>query len=210
MTRGSQNKERGAPERTCLVSRETGPKSGLIRFVVGPEDQIVPDIAGKLPGRGLYVAANRTLLGKAVKKNLFSRAAKRPVKVPETLVADVEAQLAARVASLIGLARKAGRAVAGFEKVKNWLINEDAQVLVQASDGSGRGKNKLSSPPGKGAFIGVLTATELGLAFGREHVIHAALAPGGLTKSIVEDAARLSGLREDLGGTSTGKGTKNI
>ena len=86
-----------------------------------------------------------------------------------------------------------------MKRSKNWLVNEDAQVLVQASDGSGRGKNKLSSPPGKGAFIGVLDRlSELGLAFGREHVIHAALAPGGLTQSIVEDAARLSGLREDL------------
>ena len=206
MTRGGQNKERGAPERTCLVSRETGSKSGLIRFVIGPDDQVVPDIAGKLPGRGMYVAANRSLLDKAVKKNLFSRAAKRPVKVPETLVADVEAQLAARVASLIGLARKAGKAVAGFEKVKNWLVNEDAQVLVQASDGSGRGKNKLSSPPGKGAFIGVLTASELGLAFGRQTVIHGALASGGLTLRVVEEAHRLNGVRKNEAGSGQPKG----
>lgn len=210
MTRGGRTKERGTPERMCLVSRESAPKSALIRFVIGPDDTVVPDIAGKLPGRGLYVAPNRALLDQAAKKGAFNRAAKRPVRAPDALAADVESLLVARVTSLIGLARKAGQAVAGYEKVKSWLDGERARVLIQASDGSGRGKNKLSSPPGKRSFIGVLTASELGLAFGREHVIHAALAPDGLTKSIVEDAARLSGLRDDIGESVTGKDTKSI
>ncbi len=210
MTRGGRVKDRTEPERRCIATGEVQPKAGLIRFVVGPDGTVVPDLAEKLPGRGIWVAANRASLTKAVTKKLFARAAKQSVSVPETLVADVERQMARRVVDGISLARKAGRAVAGYEKVKSWLATGEAAILIQASDGSGRGKSKLSSPPGKGTYIGVLTAEELGLAFGREHVIHAALAAGRLTKRVVEDASRLSGLREDVGGTATGKGTKTI
>ena len=210
MTRGGRVKDRTEPERRCVATGKVQPKAGLIRFVVGPDGTVVPDLAEKLPGRGIWVAANRASLTKAVTKKLFARAAKQSVSVPETLVADVERQIARRVVDGISLARKAGRAVAGYEKVKSWLATGEAAILIQASDGSGRGKSKLSSPPGKGTYIGVLTASELGLAFGREHVIHAALAGGGLTKRVVEDASRLSGLREDVGGTATGKGTKTI
>ncbi len=210
MTRGGRVKDRSEPERRCIATGEVQPKAGLIRFVVGPDGTVVPDLAEKLPGRGIWVAANRASLTKAVTKKLFARAAKQSVSMPETLVEDVERQLARRVVDGISLARKAGRAVAGYEKVKSWLATGEAVILIQASDGSGRGKSKLSSPPGKGTYIGVLTASELGLAFGREHVIHAALAGGGLTKRVVEDASRLSGLREDVGGNATGKGTKTI
>ncbi len=208
MTRGGRNTGQEAPERRCIATGETQSKAGLIRFVVGPEDRIVPDILEKLPGRGIWVSADRVALQQAVKGKLFAKAAKRSVNVPETLIGDVERLLLHRVVDLISLARKAGQAVAGYEKVKSWLANEHAAVLIQALDGSGRGKSKLSSPPGKGAFIGVLTAQELGLAFGRENVIHGALAGGGLTRRVVEEAARLSGLRKDVGGSATGKGTK--
>jgi len=210
MTRGGRVKDRTEPARRCIATGEILPKAGLIRFVVGPDGALVPDLLEKLPGRGLWVSANRAVLTKAIRKKLFARAAKRSVAVSETLVDDVERQLAQRVIAGVSLARKAGRAVAGYEKVKSWLAMGEAAILIQASDGSGRGKSKLSSPPGKGTYIGVLTAEELGLAFGREHVIHAALAGGGLTKRVVEDASRLSGLREDVGGTATGKGTKTI
>jgi hypothetical protein len=208
MARGGRHKETTDAERRCIVTGEVQPKAGLIRFVVGPDARIVPDILEKLPGRGIWVSASRATLATAVKKKLFARAAKQSVTVPETLIDEVERQLLKRFVEGISLARKAGRAVAGYEKVKAWLMNEEAAILIQALDGSGRGKSKLSSPPGKGTFIGVLTASELGLAFGREHVIHAALAGGRLTKRVVEDAARLSGLREDDGGDATGKGTK--
>jgi predicted RNA-binding protein YlxR (DUF448 family) len=167
--------------------------------VVGPDAQIVPDIAGKLPGRGIYVAADRAALDKAVAKKLFARGAKMPVQVPDDLVDQVERQLARRVVDLIALSRKSGRAVAGYEKVKGWLQMEEAQVLIQAVDGSGRGKSKLSTPH-FGTYIGWLTADELGLAFGRETVIHGALASGGLTQRVVEEANRLRGVRENDGG----------
>lgn len=195
MGRGGASKDRSdGPDRKCIATGEVQPKYGLIRFVVGPEDTIYPDISGKLPGRGIYVAADRDALETAVKKKLFARGAKQQVKVPDDLVDEVERQLARRVVDLIAMSRKAGSAVAGYEKVKAWLQSEEALVLIQAFDGSGRGKSKLSTPH-YGSYIGWLSADELGLAFGRQTVIHGALSSGGLTKRVVEEAQRLRGVR---------------
>ncbi|SLN21231.1 hypothetical protein ROJ8625_00785 [Roseivivax jejudonensis] len=195
MTRGGTRNERpDGPERKCIATGEVQPATGLIRFVLGRDNQVAPDIAGKLPGRGIWVSATRSALDKAVRKKLFARAAKAPAQVPEGLVDEVERQLVARVINLISLARKSGDAVAGYEKVKDMLQKEEARVLIQAEDGSSRGKSKLSTPH-YGSYIGWLTADELGLAFGRETVIHAALGAGGLTNRIVDEARRLKGLR---------------
>lgn len=176
--------------------------------MIGPDNQIVPDVLGKLPGRGIWVAADRIALEKAVSKKLFARAARQAVEVPVALLAEVERQLLQRVTDGIAMARKAGQAVAGYEKVKTWIDREDVAVLIQASDGSARGKGKLSTPQ-NGRFIGWLTSDELGLAFGRDHVIHSALTPGRLSKRVVEDATRLKGVREMDGRPTTGKGTVN-
>lgn len=200
MTRGGTSKDRAeGSERKCIATGEVQPKFGLIRFVAGPDGQVVPDIMGKLPGRGVYVSADKAAMDRAVAKKLFARGLKAPVTVPEGLVAEVERQLVRRVVDLIGMARKSGDAVAGYEKVKAWLDREEAWVLIQATDGSGRGKSKLSTPH-LGRYIGWLTADELGMAFGRQTVIHAALASGGLGKRVVEEAQRLRGLRETDGG----------
>ena len=211
MTRGGRTKDRTvAPERRCIATGEVKPVGELIRFVVGPDGAIVPDLLGKLPGKGIWVSASREALEKVVAKNLFARAARQPVTVPDGLVDQIEAALADRVVHLISLARKAGQAVAGYEKVKDWLSKEEARVLIQATDGSERGKTKLSTPYG-GRYIGCLTGSELGLAFGRENVIHSALAGSGLTTRVVEDAAKLSELRKTTdGGTARRKGTKTI
>mgnify|MGYP006282488019 CR=1 FL=1 len=210
MTRGGRAKDRAGPERRCIATGEVRPKPVLIRFAVDPEGRVVPDIAEKLPGRGIWVVADRAALDRAVAKKLFARGAKQAVTVPEGLAALVERQLAGRVVELISLARKAGEAVCGYEKVKEWLAGGQAAVLLQASDGSDRGKSKLRPPGGGNTYVGVLTASELGLAFGREHVIHGALAAGGLASRVVEDAARLSGLRKTNGDTTAGKDTKTL
>lgn len=207
MTRGGRDTNRDEPERRCIVTGDVQPKAGLVRFVVSPEGMVVPDLAGKLPGRGIWVTADRTAIETAAKKGLFSRAARMPVTVPEGLAGLVEAGLARRVVDLISLARKAGLAVAGFEKVKGWLADGKAKVLLQASDGSDRGKGMLWTPQG-GRWFGCLTASELGLAFGRDSVIHGALGAGGLSQRVVEEAAKLSGLRATIGGTDAGKDTK--
>jgi len=211
MGRGGAHKDRSdGPDRKCIATGEVQPKFGLIRFVAGPDGQVVPDVLGKLPGRGVYVSAERSALETAVKKNLFARGLKTQVRVPETLVDDVHRQLTRRVIELISLARKSGRAVAGYEKVKDILAKEEADVLIQATDGSERGKSKLSTPH-FGTYIGFLTADELGMAFGRETVIHAALASGGLTKRVVEEAQRLKGVRQtDDGGSGHREGKRAL
>lgn len=212
MTRGGRNDAKDEPERKCIVSGESQPKGGLIRFVLGPDDMVVPDLLGRLPGRGIYVAADRAALTKAAAKGLFARAARAPAKAPADLATMVEGLLVRRVLDLLSLARKAGDAVTGYEKVKDWLVKGTATVLIQASDGSERGKSKLRPPEKTGLFIGCLTAQEMGLAFGREHAIHGALAAGGLSDRVVEEAARLAGLRggagQQDGGETAGEDTK--
>lgn len=205
VTRGGRARDQTDPERRCIVTSAVQPASGMIRFVIGPGEMVVPDILGRLPGRGIWVASDRAALRKAVDKKLFSRAARAQVKIPDGLVETVEALLLQRVIELVALARKAGAAVAGYEKVRDWLMKGDAAVLMQATDGSERGKAKLRPPEGDGGFVCVLTGAELGLAFGREHVIHAALAAGGLASRVVEEAARLGGMRERVGADGAGK-----
>jgi predicted RNA-binding protein YlxR (DUF448 family) len=204
MTRGGRDKDQDEPERRCIVSGETGGKAGLVRLVLGPDDVVVPDVLGKLPGRGMWVTASREAIETAARKGHFSRASRKPVTVPEGIADEVERQLARRVMDLVSISRKAGQAVCGFEKVKDALAAGRVKVLLQASDGSVRGKSKLWTPEG-GRFFGCLTSSELGLSFGRESVIHAALASGGLTSRVVEDAARLAGMRAAIGGNSAGK-----
>lgn len=206
MGRGGASKDReSGAERKCIATGEVQPKYRMVRFVIGPDGQVVPDILGKLPARGIWVTADRAALETAVKKGAFARSAKQPAKVPDDLVAEVERQLARRTVDLISMQRKAGKAVAGYEKVKTWLQTEEALVLIQAVDGSGRGKSKLSTPH-YGHYIGCLTADELGLAFGRQTVIHGALASGGLTLRVVEEAHRLNGVRKNEAGIGQPKG----
>lgn len=201
------------PERKCIVTGESQPKAGLIRFCLSPEGMMVPDVLSRLPGRGIYVTASREALDKAIAKGLFARAAKQPVTLAPDMLALIEAQLVRRVTDYISMARKAGEAICGFEKVKDWLNKDRAAILIQASDGSERGKEKLFPPEGEGSLIGCLTSGELGLAFGRERAIHAALAAGRLTTRVVEEAARLSGVRgmtvKRVGRRSAGKDTKD-
>ena len=195
VTRGGRKKDRKAPERRCIATGAVLDKARLIRFVAGPDGQVVPDLANRLPGRGLYVATDRAALEKAVKKRLFARAARRAVSVPDDLPARVESQLRDRLIQLISLARKGGQAVAGFEKVKAELGAGRAALLLQAADGSVAQRAKLRPPGGEGTLVTCLSGRELGLAFGRENVIHAALAAGGLCSRIVEEASRLAGIR---------------
>ena len=205
MARGGKAQAKDGPERRCIVSGSSGDTRGLVRFVVGPDAQIVPDISGRLPGRGIWVSADRDALDRAERKKLFARAARQQVAVPEGLADLVEGLLLRRVIDLISLARKSGQAVGGYEKCRDMALRGEMEVLVQAHDGSERGKTKLRPPDGPESYIGCLSAQEMGLAFGREHVIHAALRAGGLSQAVVEEAARLQGLRKSIGGYATGE-----
>lgn len=197
MTRGGRSKDdQDGPERRCIATGETQPATGLVRFVIGPEAEVVPDVAAKLPGRGIWVAANRAALDKAARKGLFSRAARQQVTVPADLADRVEVLLLRRLIDTIALARKAGEAVSGLEKVKDWLGSGAAAVLVQANDGSVRERARLRAPNGPASLVDCLNSGELGLAFGRERAIHVALTSGGLAQRALHEAARLSGLRD--------------
>jgi len=196
VTRGGRVKDRDEPERRCIVTRDTGPKAGLIRFVAAPDGEIVPDLAGRLPGRGIWVSADRKVLAQATAKGHFARAARRQVRVPPDLVERVEALLAARVVELLSLARKAGQAVAGLEKTKDALVSGGAALLLQAADGSERERARLRPPEGENSLVSCLLGHELGLAFARDRVIHAAVLAGGLGDRVRDEAQRLSGIRD--------------
>ena len=126
MARGGADKDSDGPERRCVVTGETGPKAGLVRFVVGPDDTVVPDVAGRLPGRGIWVSADRAVLERAVAKRMFSKGAKRQALVPDGLVAQVEAALLRRLQDAIAMARKAGALVTA-----NFMLSPEAQARKQ-------------------------------------------------------------------------------
>jgi predicted RNA-binding protein YlxR (DUF448 family) len=204
-------KERDGPERRCIVTRATRPRAGLVRFVAGPDDVVVPDLAEKLPGRGMWVSADAATLGQAAAKGHFSRAAKRQVRAPADLAARVEALMAARLTDLVAMARKAGQAVAGLEKVKAALASGEAALLLQAADGSSRERARLRPPEGENSLVSCLFAHELGVAFARDRVIHAAVLAGGLSDRIRGEALRLSGIRDvNVGTASAEAGTDGL
>ena len=187
--------DEAGPLRRCLVTGEVRAKAELIRFVVAPDGKLVPDLAGRLPGRGLWLSARRDIVAAAVTKRLFARAARAAVLVDDDLADRLEALLAGRCRDDIGLARRAGQAVHGFAKVEAALAGGRAAVLVAASDGAADGRGKLKTLAPDLPRVEVLTGAELAAAFGREHVVHAALMPGRLAQALVSDAARLAGFR---------------
>ena len=169
----------------------------MIRFVLDPDGVVTPDLAERLPGRGIWVTARRDLVEKAVKKNLFARSAKRPARAPEDLADRLEEGLARRAIEALGLARKAGLATAGFEKVRARLKQGSVAALIEARDGSEQGRARLRPMAGEAPVLAGLTASELGLAFGRDSVIHAALDAGGAAERVVREVRRLDGFRAD-------------
>jgi len=195
--RGSHDNVR---ERRCIVLGEVLPESKLVRFVADPDGNVVPDVAAELPGRGTWVSATRAAVTTAVAKNLFSKSAKAPLKASADLPDRVERLLSARMQSDLGLARRAGQAVLGFDNVLRELdARTPPSVLVEASDGAADGRRKLTGSVRardlKVEIIEVLTSAELSLALGRENVIHAALKPGRLAERLTFDAGRLGGFR---------------
>jgi uncharacterized protein len=185
--------------RRCIVTGMLCPAAGLIRFVAGPDGEIVPDIEGKLPGRGLWVTAQRAVLDRATSA-LFSKAAKAPRRAPAGLAALTEKRLAARMCDDLGLARRAGLLVFGFDNVLRALDDKvPPRLLVEAADGAPDGRRKLENAAlARQLTLGrseCLTKDEISLALGRENVIHAAVKPGALAERLLLDSARLAGLR---------------
>jgi predicted RNA-binding protein YlxR (DUF448 family) len=195
------------PLRRCLVTRAVLPTQAMIRFVLGPDGTVVADLAGRLPGRGMWLSAKAAVLEEARARRLFSRAAKAEARVPEGLGQVIVAGLERRVAETLGLARRAGQAVSGFVKAREWVASGRAGLVVTARDGAADGRRKLLAGSPVPA-IAPLDAAALGAVFGREHVVHVALAPGRLAEAVAADAARLAGMRgETVDGTDDRDGT---
>jgi predicted RNA-binding protein YlxR (DUF448 family)/ribosomal protein L7Ae-like RNA K-turn-binding protein len=204
--------ERG-PLRRCIITRERLPKEAMIRCVIGPDRAVVPDLAARLPGRGIWLSARGDVLDTArVQGKLaghFARAARGPVRMPPDLLAVLQAGLARRFGDTLGLARRAGQAVAGFQKAREWLRAGRVGLIVQAADGSTDERARLLGHHGTGndavPVVTPLDAAALGALFGRDHVVHVAVAPGRLAEALRTEAARLAGLMAPAGAVPAGQ-----
>jgi len=182
--------------RRCIVTREPQPKDGLIRFVVAPDGTLTPDLAESLPGRGIWVTASREAIETARAKRLFGRAARRAVTVPEDIADRIEHLLAERCVALLGLLNRAGELVAGMMRVREWLRDDKAAILLTAAESDGRDASELKRLARGRQTVDVLKGVELGRAVGRDHIVHMAAAPGRLAQSLIRETRRLAGLRD--------------
>jgi ribosomal protein L7Ae-like RNA K-turn-binding protein len=186
----------------------------MIRFVVGPDRHIIPDLTARLPGRGIWLSAVKDVLefggaprerqqkeqqGDAINGHLaraFARAARGPVSMPSDLCGLLQTALVRRIGECLGLARRAGQAVAGYEKAREALKTGRYRLVVQASDGSEAERSRFLSGFGPDlTIIDPLSGDALGRVFGRDYVVHVAVAPGKLAESLVVEAGRLAGLK---------------
>ena len=188
----------GLNERRCFVTRAVKSRDRLIRFVVDPRGQVLPDVDERLPGRGIWLSASRDVVNKAVEKRLFGRVAKQSVMVLEDLADRIEALLTRRFYDGMGLARRASLIVMGFDQVQACLADSKAAVLLAASDGAEDGRRKLRHLASTLPLIMAGPRRNLGAAVGREQLVHAALLPGKLAVRALRDAERLSGFRPDI------------
>jgi predicted RNA-binding protein YlxR (DUF448 family) len=187
------------PLRLCAVSRVRKPPEELVRFVLDPEGTVVPDLARRLPGRGVWVSATRDAVAEALRARVFARGFKQQVTAPGDLAGLVERLMARRLAEALSIANKAGLVVAGFTKVAELLERGGAAVLLHAANAAADGVAKLDrkfkglmgSAAAEMATVRELTGAEMSLAIGRSNVIHAAAAEGGASQRIVEEARRL-------------------
>lgn len=191
---GDPDSPRG-PRRRCFVTRRVDDKAALIRFVVGPNDTVCPDVAGKLPGRGLWLSAERDVLHTACVGNLFAKGFHAAVAVDADLTDRVEALVAERCLGLLGLARRAGMVAAGFEQARAMLASGGAGILVIARDAADDGRRRLEKLDRAVPVIAVLSAVEMAQALGREHVVYVAVAKGRMAERIVTETGRLAGFR---------------
>ena len=194
------------PLRRSIATGDTQPLDGMVRFVVGPEGLLCPDLGCELPGRGIWVGCRRNLVDRAVKKRLFARAAKGPVTVPDDMADQVESVMVRRCLDLLGLGKRAGQLTLGSEKVRAILRKDFTAIAITAADGAENGRRKLLSgdPDRVNAsgrpdryVVDLFTVAELSLALGREKVVHAVLRKGGLTDRFLNESRRLRKFRDE-------------
>ena len=188
-----------ARERRDIVTSEVMAEERLIRFVAGPGGVVVPDLARKLPGRGMWVAADRASVETAARKGLFSRSAKAKLSASPDLADQVDSLLRRRVLDGLGLAKRAGDLISGYEKVAAALNAGRAAWVIEAADGAQDGRRKILNvarkSPRAPKLLGLYSNEELGLALGGENVIHTAFLAGRGADQWTFDVHRLSGFR---------------
>jgi predicted RNA-binding protein YlxR (DUF448 family) len=184
-----------SPLRRCVVTRERLPRETMIRFVVAPDRRVVPDLAARLPGRGIWLSARGDVLETARSRGAFAKAARGPVTVSPDLTSELKRALALRVGDTLGLARRAGQAVCGFAKAREWLEAGAVAVVVQACDGSAEERARfLGGHARKVTVVTPLDAASLGAVFGRDHAVHVVVRHGRLAETLRIEAARLAGV----------------
>jgi predicted RNA-binding protein YlxR (DUF448 family) len=183
------------PERRCLVSREPLPVERLIRFAVGPDGAIVPDIEGRLPGRGLWLQATREIVDEACATRAFAKAARMSVVVGDGLADLVERLLARRCLDLLGLARRTGAAVAGYEKAREFLRRSRPALILVARDAADGGRDGVAGAAPGVPVVALFSSAELGAVFGRERTVHVVVAESGIAARLAAECARLAGFR---------------
>ncbi|MDQ2106281.1 RNA-binding protein [Azospirillum sp. C340-1] len=204
------------PLRRCIATGTVQPKDGMIRFVVSPDGEIVPDLEEGLPGRGLWLSGDKAAFAKAVAKNMFAKAARRAVRVPPDLAERLEKLLERRCLDAFGLARRAGQALAGYEKVREALKTNQVGhagppgLLVEASDGSPDQRGKITALAPGMPVVDLFDAAAMAAALGRENAVHAVVARGKLAKGLARDAARLKGIKGFVAGTSPAGHGSNV
>jgi predicted RNA-binding protein YlxR (DUF448 family) len=211
--------DRSATMRMCAVTREVRPVDELIRFVVSPQGEAIPDLKRKLPGRGMWISASHQAVAEAVRRNQFSRGFKRNVRVAPTLVADTERLLVRSAIEALAMAAKAGQVVSGFSKVEDALRQRQAGALIHASDGAADGIRKLDGVLRQNCGINdesrefpvvtALTSEQLDLALGRSNVIHAALLAGPASKTFLSRSHILVRYRMADDDKTAGNAAKN-
>ncbi len=185
--------------RKCIQTGQVLPEARLVRFAIGPDDTVVPDVKARAPGRGLWLCADRAVLASAIKKNSFSRAAKAKLLVSKDLATQTETALRRAALDILGLAKRSGELLCGFEQVHALLQKQRPACLVEAADGAADGRGKvLALARGKWGeipVIGCFTKTEMGAPIGRATSTHMALLGGGLAERFIFHGERLCAFR---------------
>jgi uncharacterized protein len=204
MSKSSENDDRKATERQCAVTRETLPVDALLRFVVSQEGGLVLDLRCRMPGRGVWVKAQRQCLAKAVRANVFARGLKKPVDVPGTLVEDIDAALEKAALGMVSMCNKAGRVVFGFVKVEAAIEQRAVALVLSATDGAADGLRKMKAAAWRSGqqalpFAFAFTSRQMSMALGRENVIHAALLTDPVSSAAAKRIMKLVNYRTEAG-----------
>ncbi|WP_018997406.1 RNA-binding protein [Hirschia maritima] len=193
------------PERRCIATGNNMPQSAMVRFAISPDGQVTPDVASSLPGRGAWVEATSQSIDLAISKKAFSRAFKKQVQVDQSLTEQTHKLLFRRCLDLLGFAKRAGDIILGFEQVREEIRLDEPSCLIEAQDGASDGRKKILSlakaifgddePSEQPIIIGCFTSEELGMALGRERVIHAIVKRGRSSHNWITEVKRLGGFR---------------